>query len=220
MSLREPTLAELRGAVYRVLASALLPPTPHRLATLVGAAPELLELLQPLEGMAFHPALRALLERLADLGPEEAEEHSRTHATLFVSGRRGSPPPYESAHLGPDADVATAVAAVDAAYRSAGFVVDADGEAPDHVAVELDFLSALCAREAEAEEAGREAEAERLRRLQRAFLLAHPLRWLPGFAEAVAEAAPGSLLAQSLEVALRYAEHDAVLLEAVRAVAR
>lgn len=218
MSPREPTLAELRGAVYRVLASALLPPTPERLETLVEAAPELLELLEPLEGMAFHPALRALLERLAALGPEESEAHRRAHATLFVSGRRGSPPPYESAHLGPDADAATVVAAVDAAYRSAGFLVDADGEAPDHVAVELDFLSALCAREAEAEEAGR--EAERLRRLQRAFLLAHPLRWLPAFAEAVADAAPGSLLAQTVEVALRYAEHDAVLLEAVRAAAR
>lgn len=220
MSPREPTLAELRGAVYRVLASALLPPTSERLATLVEAAPEVLGLLQPLEGMAFHPALRALLERLAALSPEEAEEHRRTHATLFVSGRRGSPPPYESAHLGPDIDVATAVAAVDAAYRSAGFVVDADGEAPDHVAVELDFLSALCARETEAEAEGREAEAERLRRLQCAFLLAHPPRFLPGFAEAAAEAAPGSLLAQTVEVTLRYAEHDAALLEAVRAAAR
>jgi TorA maturation chaperone TorD len=212
----ERELAELRAAAYRVLASALLPPTPERLATLVAAAPELVALLEPLRGMAFHPALRALLERLAGLSAEEAEEHRRTYATLFVSGRRGSPPPYESAHLGPDTDVAMAAAAVDAAYRSAGFVLDAEGEAPDHVAVELDFLSALCAREAEAPAP---AEAERLRRLQRAFLLAHPLRWLPRFAEAVAAQAPGTLLAQTVEVALRYVEHDAALLESLPAAA-
>ncbi len=220
MSPREPTLAELRGAAYRVLASALLPPTPERLGTLVEAAPKVLELLEPLEGLAPHPALRGLLERLALLSPEEAEAHRETYATLWVSGRRGSPPPYASAHLRPGADAPMAAARVDAAYRAAGFVLDADGEAPDHVAVELDFLAALCRREAEAEGSGRAAEAEALRARERAFLLEHLLPWLPSLEAALDAAAPGSLLAETVAVARRFAEHDRVLLEAVRAAAR
>ncbi len=215
-----PNLAELRAVVYRVLASALLPPTPERLGTLVEAAPELLTLTEPLRPMAFYAAFEALLERLATLPEEEAERAGERYATLFLSGSRDAPPPYESAHLGPDADVAMVAASVDAAYRAAGFLVDADGEAPDHVAVELDFLSALCAREAEAEERGAVTEADAHRRAERSFLLAHPLRWLPAFAEAVGRAAPGSLLAETVEVARRFAEHDVALLEAVRAQAR
>lgn len=216
--MREPALAELRGAVYRTLASALLPPTPERFGTVVAAAPELVALFEPLRGMAFHPELQSFLQRLTAVTPAEAEEHRRTYATLFVSGRRGSPTPYESAYLGSEPGGAMVAAAVDAAYRSAGFVVDAEGEAPDHIAVELDFLAALCAREAEAEDRA-PTEDERLRELQRAFLLTHLLRWLPSFAAAVAAAAPGSLLAQTVELALRYAEHDAVLLESLPAAA-
>ncbi|GIV00076.1 MAG: hypothetical protein KatS3mg014_1691 [Actinomycetota bacterium] len=209
-------LAAPRAAVYRVLASALLPPTEERVATLVAAAPEIVARIRPLRPMAFYPQTEALLRRLASLSEDEIERLRETYATLFLSGARGAPAPYGSAYLSPQPAPMVA-AAVDAAYRAAGFVVDADGEAPDHVAIELDFLAALCLREAEAEEAGREAEAAELRRREGAFLREHLLPWLPAFEAAIARAAPGSLLAETVAVARRFAEHDVALLEALRA---
>ena len=135
------------------------------------------------------------------------------HTTLFVSGAKGSCPPYASANSGPDADVGMIAASVDAAYRASGFVLDADGEAPDHVAVELDFLSALCAREAEAATA---PEAEDRRQRQYAFLASHLLRWLPAFAGAVRSARPDGFYADATLVALRFAQHDLAVIEALQ----
>jgi TorA maturation chaperone TorD len=207
-------LAGSRAVVYRVLASSLLTPTDERLSRLATAAPELRSMTEPLRGMAFHGAWTAFLDRLSMLTPEEAELVQRDHTTLFVSGARGSCPPYESAHLGPDVDVGLVAAAVDTAYRTAGFVVDAEGEAPDHAAVELDFLSALCSREARAKDP---RQGERWRALQRSFLGAHPLRWFPALSEAVHRTRPGSVLAETVEVACRFTEHDLALLEALSA---
>ena len=199
--------------VYRVLASALLSPEQERLERLVLAAPEFRARSEPLRGTAPFAGWIALLERLAATSDEDARRMGEDHTTLFVSGAKGSCPPYESSHSGPDADVGMIAASVDTAYRASGFVLDADGEAPDHVAVELDFLSALCVREAEATTT---TEAEDWRRRQHAFLSSHLLRWLPALVEAVRDARPDGFYADATRVALRFAEHDIGVIEALR----
>lgn len=199
--------------VYRVLASALLNPEPERLARLVLSAPEIRARSEPFRGTPPFAEWTDLLVRLAATSDEDARLMGEDHATLFVSGAKGSCPPYESSHSGPDADVGMITAGVDAAYRASGFVLDADGEAPDHVAVELDFLSALCAREAEA---ATTAEAEDSRRREHAFLASHLLRWLPSLVEAVRDARPDSFYADATRAALRFAEHDVGVIEALR----
>ena len=71
-----------------------------------------------------------------------------------------------------------------------GFVVLAEGgELPDHISVELAFMSELARREAEAAEASDRATAEQAASLQRRFLAEHLGRWAGRFADAVRGAA-------------------------------
>ncbi len=67
-------------------------------------------------------------------------------------------------------------------FREAGHPTDAAAESVDHVGHELGLLAFLAGAEADAEEDGLPAEAERMRRLQRRFFDAHLLWWLPAFA--------------------------------------
>jgi TorA maturation chaperone TorD len=72
----------------------------------------------------------------------------------------------------------------------AGFVVLPEGgELPDHISVELTFMSELAHREAEAAEAGDNVTAEHAAALQRRFLAEHLGRWAERFASKVREAA-------------------------------
>jgi TorA maturation chaperone TorD len=74
---------------------------------------------------------------------------------------------------------------VRAAYAEAGFRVDAE---PDQIGHELGLLAFLCGAEAEARQDGREEAAAHARRLQKGFLQAHLLLWLPPFAAALERA--------------------------------
>ncbi|MDR3530364.1 MAG: molecular chaperone TorD family protein [Rhodopila sp.] len=72
----------------------------------------------------------------------------------------------------------------------AGFVVLPDGgELPDHISVELTFMSELAHREAEAVEAGDSTIAAHAAALQRRFLAEHLGRWAGRFAGQVRDAA-------------------------------
>ncbi len=67
-------------------------------------------------------------------------------------------------------------------YRSYGFEADLEaGRAlsPDHLGIELEFMSALCEREALARAEGQEAYAATIRGIQGEFLGSHLLRWAP-----------------------------------------
>jgi TorA maturation chaperone TorD len=55
--------------------------------------------------------------------------------------------------------------------------------APDHLGVELSFLSELCEREASALENGDEDGAKATRELAASFMKDHPGRWATDFAD-------------------------------------
>ena len=67
-----------------------------------------------------------------------------------------------------------------------------NGEVPDHIVNELEFLSILCAMEDEAEKEGLEPEARALRRAQADFLLDHFIEWAAPFCDRLVQ---GSRLA-------------------------
>ncbi len=80
--------------------------------------------------------------------------------------------------------------AVRAFLADAGYVVlPVSGELPDHISVELAFMSELARREDEAMEAGDDAMAERAIALQRRFLAQHLGHWAEKFAREVEQAA-------------------------------
>lgn len=158
-------------------------------AHMVGREPSH-DFLMVLNGAAF-------FEMVEDLGltpptipdPGEAEaayENLRAeHARLFVLP--GTPlHPYESVQRGEERLWGEATAAVQGSYHEAGFVLSPEaGQVPDHLAVELEFMSKLALREAEKRETGRAEEAEALRGRQRSFFQEHLGAWALDFAEAM-----------------------------------
>lgn len=194
--------AELRRLVYRVLAELFRYPDDARIAMLVTAAPELRRRSEPLRSLPFSAAWEGLLTALEDLDDERIVPLQDEYTALFLAGARvRSCPPYASAHW-PDGGVgAGSIAAeVERAYTEAG-LVSLPHERPDHLAVELEFLSFLCGEEAR--ERGAAAGIWLAR--EGSFLADHLLRWLPRFVEAIRETAPGSLYRKAADTALAFA---------------
>jgi TorA maturation chaperone TorD len=101
--------------------------------------------------------------------------------------------------------------AVERAYAAAGVALSpsAAGELPDHAGFELEFLSHLCAQEAQAWEARAPAEAVGLLRSQRQFLDLHLLRWFPILVRRVSDSVDSaSVYADIVEAAHAFVVHD------------
>jgi TorA maturation chaperone TorD len=170
-----------RAGVHRLLAAALTYPTPESLGHVAGAAGEL----------AAAPAMEASvsgpLERLAAAAPEhEAVALAGEHLRLFEGQVRC--PPYEGAYgAQPMSGKATQLADIAGFYTAFG-LEPAPGrpEVEDHIAAELEFMSALALKEAWARA---EDDVEGLgvvRRAQQAFLADHLGRWGEAFATQLA----------------------------------
>lgn len=109
----------------------------------------------------------------------------------------GAAPPcplHESAYLDPTGRRRGLItAAVERAYAEAGLALSpsASGELPDHVALELEFLSHLCAGEETAWRRRRADEAAAFLDRERRFLDEHLLRFLPSLVRRVRESGSG-----------------------------
>ncbi|HKZ76040.1 MAG TPA: molecular chaperone TorD family protein, partial [Actinomycetota bacterium] len=210
----ETSAAELRRTVYRVLAGLFLFPDRERLATLATAAPEVRRRTEPLRDLAFFPSWDALVGKLEGLSDGDVERLQEEYTALFVSGAHGrSCPPYESAYAGgPGLESGLIGADIEAVYASVGMGVVATGELPDHLAVELEFLSFLCGEEAGSADP---SDGDAWRARQHAFLSKHLLRWLPTFVSGLRAVDPGGFYRGAAEAALEFAGHDKVLVEAL-----
>jgi TorA maturation chaperone TorD len=207
---RPAQVAELRWMVYRVLADLFLYPEEDRLASLVAAAPELRSRSEPFRGLPFSAGWDGLLASLEALDDDGAERLRDGYTTLFLAGGRGrSCAACESAYSprgGVDAGMVAAE--VERAYASVGLVT-VPRERPDHLAVELEFMSFLCAQEARAD-----GLAGLWRGRQRSFLSEHLLRWLPRFVRALRATTRERFYPKAAEVALAFAAHDPELIDA------
>jgi len=207
-------IAQLRALAYRALSATFLYPEDDRLAELTVAAPDLRAAAERVWGWLV-PGWTAVLDRLELLTHEAAEDLRVEYTTLFLAGARGrSCPPYKSFHIGAGpSEAGAAAAAVEAVYAAAGVAVGgaAEGELPDHIAVELDFLSYLCGQEADASDPERAAA---WRRRQEAFLSEHLLRWLPAFERALAAVMPDGFYREAARAAREVTEHDSLLARA------
>jgi len=166
-----------RQALYRLFAGLLLYPEPERVETLQRGASWLQEELSKSNGESAWgqhvPDLVAWLHRQGELLEETQAEWVR----LFGVSREGYCYPYEGAYVASEvAGPLTAVLLKD--YARAGLNLTAD-DLPDHVSVELQYMSYLCDLELETLRAQEMERTERIRAAQREFLAQHLCRWLP-----------------------------------------
>ncbi len=124
----------------------------------------------------------------SDMGPAllntEQEQLSLAHAELFIGPFELIAPPYGSVYLEKNRQImGDTTMGVLKSYQEAGLSVD-EKEPPDHIAIELEFMSFLSTREAEAVAKGEAIEAEKFRGQQKDFYHNY-LSWAPSFCEAI-----------------------------------
>jgi DMSO reductase family type II enzyme chaperone len=176
-------LAQVRQGVYRLLGSLLLYPESAHVEATVALARELRDESAPLRDFPFYPRLRSVLDSLARMTRGGAAKLEAEYVELFVlSVSRAPCLLHESAYVDRTGRKHGLVAvAVERAYAASGVALSpsAAGELPDHAGFELEFLSHLCAQEAQAWEARAPSEAVGRLRSQAQFLDRHLLRWFP-----------------------------------------
>ena len=188
MLLDEPIASDLRrAATYQFLARLFLPPTAdvlEELPVLAGALPD---------------HLRADGEALAaHAGPEVEHEY---HALLGGSGRfRDCESDYEVNALGGKGPLIADVAAFYKAFR---FSADELHLAPDHIAVELDFLGYLAMKCAYARHAGLADEREICESAAQSFIRDHLARFAPALLAGLEAAAGDSFHGRAARFAAR-----------------
>ncbi len=206
-------LARIRQGCYRVLAAGYGRPSSERTGQ-VGAGLAALEELG-LGVFSFAQLLRRWDHALAAAAPDAvATEYVR----LFGSGMDGALcPAIESQHLGANlaGDPARHAGRIEDLMRRSGFEARSDDHPPDHLIVELELASALCASEASARARGETSRRWLESQQELVVVLA---MWVPGFAGTVAERDQSGVFAAltAATVAFVLHEHDLVrvLLEA------
>lgn len=130
-------------------------------------------------------AVQAAREMAEALQESDQEQLSRDHAALFVGPFELLAAPYGSVYLEKGRRVmGDSTIEVARFFRQEGLEVDVS-EPPDHIAIELEFLSYLAEKEALAAAEGLGDEADRCRQVQARFLEGYLLPWLPKFCEAI-----------------------------------
>jgi TorA maturation chaperone TorD len=164
----------------------------------------LLERAQTEISPALREPLHDLIPRL--LAPRTLAQAQEAHWNVFGHTVRGDCPPHEIEYGELKADWLIQphrLADIAAFYCAFGLEVpdDAD-ERVDHVAMECEFFSVLCAKEAEALPEGSQEHIEVCRDAQKKFLREHLGRWTPSFSRRLERLTTDKLL-QSLAVFLR-----------------
>lgn len=115
-----------------------------------------------------------------------------TFNNLFGHAVRGRCPPYELEYGGSEIiQQASGLADIAGFYSAFGMEVSRDADdRPDHLAIESEFMSVLCAKEAHATEKSEADHLDICIKAQRAFLKDHLACWLPAFSHRVAQADP------------------------------
>ncbi len=210
-------LARFRQAAYRIFSTMLLYPDEERLRTVTTVAGELGNQTDFLTTFSFFIQWRELLDVLQDLAGVQPASIEEQYVYVFIANPDYAPClPYESAYAeARDAPVWTAVE-VEREYAAAGLALASSlREAPDHAAVELEFVSFLCNQEASAWEARRLDEGIDALKRQSAFLEGHLGRWFPVFARRVAEKDSSKIYATVTRAAEAFISHDRGLVEAL-----
>ena len=143
-------------------------------------------------------------------GPQVLEELRVHYGRLFGHSVRGTCPLYELEYGRSEIIQQTAeLADLAGFYNAFGMNLhDSAFERADHVAVECEFLSVLCAKEAWGRQQNISPLAETCSDAQRLFLRDHLARWLPAFAQRVMSAEPDGLYGRLAALASAFITHE------------
>jgi TorA maturation chaperone TorD len=106
------------------------------------------------------------------------------YAALFVGPYKLLAPPYGSVYLETHRVMGDSTSDVSNFYRNEGLDIVIK-DAPDHIAVELEFMHYLAVKQIEATKDANLQRLQAYRHRQCAFLRIHLARWMPEFAENV-----------------------------------
>jgi TorA maturation chaperone TorD len=192
------------------------------LVNLVAATGELQEGSESLAAFPFFVPWQRLLTTLQRLTESETAEVEEEYVRLFLVNPEA--PLYESFYIDPKRQATGWIAAqLEGEYSERGLALSPSlQEPPDHVAVELEFMSFLCDLEAQAWEKEALKEGFQVLQWEWNFLGSHLERWFPAFVQQVAMADQEGLYAVTAEAADAFIHHDrdlvALLLERFQAV--
>lgn len=173
-------LARSRRGFYRLLGALFLYPEVERLGTALSAAQEACRQASRLGALApvdLSPVVRSLEMAVAQPLAAGAEYQ---HLFMATSGEALCPL-YESLYRDNDRQAAVwTMAELDRTYAAAGLRLSPNlHEMPDHATVELEFMSFLCRKEAEAWETKNALAAIQTLDQEVTFLEEHLGRWFP-----------------------------------------
>jgi TorA maturation chaperone TorD len=131
------------------------------------------------------------------------QQLSIDHAALFIGPFELIAAPYGSIYTGNHRQV-MGETTIDTLrfYEDAGLSIDVK-EPPDHIAIELEFMSYLCNKEAESSSTGSYGETERYRDMQVQFFRT-TLQWVPQFCEAIEKGADNQFYRSLAECLSRF----------------
>ena len=200
--------ARTRQLLYRFFGALFLYPDAERLTKLRAAAHGLVQE-ERVEGFfASAQPWQRLLASLADLDEGENVSIEGEYLRLFLV--KAPVTPYESIYADPGGmERGVIVHGIEQEYRSAGLVI-APGriEPPDHVAVEFEFLSFLCAQEAQAREEDDEAGSHEAQARHSHFLRKHLGSWFPELAGRAKGAEPKPPFDELLDATWAFLSHE------------
>ena len=207
----------LRQAAYRYHAGLFLYPEEERLRTLSAASKlvceDLLDASNTEHEFVFGN-VRALVEAMPT-GPAELRELQEQWVRLFGATHGAICYPYEGAY-GERDNIVFLQSSLQADYARSGLGLSV-ADLPDHVSVELDFVSFLCGRVLAFLDSTDENSHESVRYFverQRSFLEAHPAKWLGKLADLTRQQEDG-FYAQTARSAAALVEADARYLDAL-----
>ncbi len=180
-------LARLRQGAYRLLSAWHLYPE----SSIVAIAPEAARLLKTYDeitaNLAFFNQWLLLLDTLENMAPSRLGELQESYMRLFgESGSNETIHLCETSYLRSPEAMAWVAANIVGQYQEGGVSLSAP-QAPDHLAVELEFLSFLCDREARAWEEGKRDLVSEILEREKRFLIDHLYQWLPAFIEKISK---------------------------------
>lgn len=202
-----------RQALYRLFCSVFLYPDEEMLIDLQIGVGELLNSSDYWNEYTFAENLQQLISNIIDLDLNERKQLVNEYNRLFLI--KPKVPPYETTylkHLGKSEGMIGAE--LSGIYGSAGLVVSPEfNELPDHIAVQLEFMSFLCEKESTALQEDNQQNLITAQQEQRSFLNNHLARWFPKFAKKVLEEANSELLyRQVVETTFGFLRNELVIL--------
>jgi TorA maturation chaperone TorD len=167
-------VAGFRQGVYRLLAAWFLYPDEE----ILNISPAMAKLMHEMEEISlqfpFYSQWSSLLHKMDILKPSDLNALQENYMELFGgSGENKAIPLMESAYMADQQSMGILLASLAQEYKASG-VNPAQGPPPDHISVELEFMSSLCEQEAEIWEEEKKPSIH----LQKNFLRHHLFSWV------------------------------------------